>query len=56
MLYAFANLIESLDATLNSKRKRHIVGGLLVSVSMMFGGLAITAMTLKPEEDHDEEN
>ena len=42
----FEAIVAVLDFTLNSKRKRHIVGGILVSVSMLFGGLAITAMTL----------
>ncbi len=50
----FEAIVAVLDFTLNSKRKRHIVGGILVSVSMLFGGLAITAMTLKTEENQDE--
>ena len=44
------NLISVLDFTLDSKRKRHLVGGILLSVSLFFGGLAITAMTLRSEE------
>lgn len=50
MFETFDALISVLDYTLNSKRKRHIVGGILLSVSMLFGGLAITAMTMKPED------
>ncbi|WP_297183028.1 hypothetical protein [uncultured Phocaeicola sp.] len=46
----FEALVAMLDFTLNSKRKRHIVGGILLSVSLLFGGLALTAMTLKAEE------
>ena len=46
----FEAIISMLDFTLDSKRKRHIVGGLLLSVSLMFGGLAITTMTLGVEE------
>lgn len=38
-----------LDYTLDSKRKRHIVGGILLSVSLLFGGLAFTTMTIKTE-------
>lgn len=46
----FEALVAMLDFTLDSKRKRHIVGGILLSVSLLFGGLALTAMTLKAEE------
>lgn len=49
------NLIEMFDYILNTKRKRHITGGILVSMSMLFGGLAVTVMTIKSEEvkNHD---
>lgn len=47
----FEAIISMLDFTLDSKRKRHIAGGILLSVSMLFGGLALTAMTLRTEED-----
>lgn len=40
-----------LDNTLNTRTKRHIVGGVLLSVSLLFGGLALTIMTLKTEEN-----
>lgn len=50
----FENIISILDFTLDTKRKRHIVGGILLSVSMLFGGLALTAMTLRTEENEDE--
>ena len=43
--------ISALDYILNTKRKRHITGGILLSVSMLFGGLAITVMTIKNEEN-----
>lgn len=46
----FEDIISILDATLDSRRKRHIVGGILLSISMLFGGLALTAMTLKMED------
>lgn len=46
----FESLVAMLDFTLDSKRKRHIVGGILLSVSLLFGGLALTAMTLQTEE------
>lgn len=43
-----------LDLSLNTRRKRHITGGLLMSVSLFFGGVAITIMTIKTEEKEDE--
>lgn len=46
----FEGLVAMVDLTLDSPRKRHIVGGILLSVSVMFGGLALTAMTPKQEE------
>lgn len=40
-------LVSSLDYILNTKQKRHIVGGIMMSLSLMFGGLAVTVFTLK---------
>lgn len=48
------NIIASLDYILNNDKKRHITGGILLSVSLLFGGLALTVMTLKTEEATDE--
>lgn len=48
------SLISMLDFTLDTKHRRHIVGGILLSISMLFGGLALTTMTLKPEEKNNE--
>ena len=47
----FANLVSMMDYVLDTKRKRHITGGLLLSAAMLFGGLAITVMSIKDEED-----
>lgn len=44
-----------LDHALNTRRKRHIAGGVLMSVSLLFGGLAITILTVKTEEKEDEQ-
>ena len=44
-------LISILDVTIDTKRKQHIAGGILLSVSLLFGGLALTVMTIKMEED-----
>lgn len=48
-------IIAMLERTLGTRSKRHIMGGALVSVSLLFGGLALTVMTLKTEEIEDNE-
>ena len=42
-------LLSRLDIVLDSKRKRHIVGGILLSMSLLFSGLTITVITIKEE-------
>ena len=49
------NIIASLDYILNNNKKRHITGGILLSVSLLFGGLALTVMTLKTEDNDTDE-
>jgi hypothetical protein len=44
------SILSMIDYSLNTKRKRHIAGGILMSVSLLFGGLAVTVMSLKTEE------
>lgn len=48
------NFISMMDCILDTKRKRHITGGILLSDSLLFGGLALTVMTIQNEEDEDE--
>lgn len=45
-----------LDHSLNTKKKRHIAGGLLMSVSLFFGGLAFTVLTIKNDKVEEETN
>ena len=47
-------IVSMLDYSLNTKRKRHIVGGILMSMSLLFGGLSVTIMTLKTEVNERE--
>jgi hypothetical protein len=47
--------LENVISVLDTKRKRHIMGGILLSVSFLFGGLAITVMTIRNEEEEDEQ-
>ncbi|MCR5432357.1 MAG: histidine kinase [Lachnospiraceae bacterium] len=46
----FANMVSALDYILNTRRKRHITGGLLLSAAALFAGLAITVMSTKGED------
>lgn len=45
--------LSMLDYALNTKKKRHIAGGILMSVSLLFGGLALTVMTIRTEDNND---
>jgi hypothetical protein len=47
-------LLSMLDRSLNTTKRRHIAGGILMSVSVLFGGLAFTVMTVKTEVNNDE--
>ena len=60
-MYRIEELLSMLDHSLNTRKKRHIAGGVLLSISMLFGGLAITILTVKNEgeepsnkEEYDE--
>lgn len=48
-------VVMMLERTLGTRSKRHIMGGTLISVALLFGGMALTVMTLKTEEDEEDE-
>lgn len=50
------NFITMLDYVLNTKRKRHIAGGILFSLSLLFGGLAATTLSIKSDDKEEENN
>lgn len=43
-------ILETLDNSFDTKKKRHIAGGILLSISMLFGGLAVTVLTIRKEK------
>ena len=43
------SLLSMVDRILNTRRKRHIAGGVLMSTSLLLGGLAVTILTIKEE-------
>lgn len=47
-------LLAMFDNTFDSKRKRHIAGGILLSTALLFSGLALTVITLKSEGERNE--
>lgn len=53
-MYRIEEILSMLDHSINTKAKKHIAGGVLMSISLLFGGLAITVLTLKREEEDDE--
>ena len=47
------SIVNMLDFIMDTKRKRHITGGILLSMSLLFGGLAVTVITIKKETCDD---
>ena len=47
-------LVSTLEHLVSTRKKRHIVGGILLSTSIFLGGLALTVMSTKDEENNDE--
>ena len=40
-------ILTTLDFAIDTEKKKHMAGGILLSISMLFGGLAFTVMTTK---------
>lgn len=38
-----------IDNSLNTEKRCHIAGGILISISLLFGGLAITVLSVKSD-------
>lgn len=49
-------ILSMIDHTLNTKKRRHIAGGILMSISLLFGGLAVTVLSVKtvPNEEQND--
>lgn len=50
MVEYFEEIVNTLDIIISTDRKRHIVGGVLLSTAFMFAGLAVTVMTIDEKE------
>lgn len=55
MLENLEALLSILDYSINTKNKRHIAGGILISISLFFTGLAITTLTFDIEKENEDE-
>lgn len=44
-------ILSMIDHSLNTKKRRHIAGGILMSISLLFGGLAVTVLSVKTEQN-----
>lgn len=53
-MYRLEELVNMMDHALDTRRKRHIAGGVLMSISLLFGGLAVTILTIKHEEKEND--
>lgn len=53
-MYRLENIVAVLDFVMDTKRKRHIIGGILLSISLLFGGLAFTVITIKDDEKEND--
>ena len=49
-------IVAMLEQTLGTRAKRHILGGTLISVSLLFSGLALTIMTLKTDDKEESDD
>ena len=61
MMNEIERTISMLDYVLDTPKKRHIAGGILLSLSMFFTGLALTVTTIRREDgyekgEYDEQN
>lgn len=50
----FERFLTMLDHSLGTKKKRHLAGGILLSIALLFGGLAFTVATLKNDNDEEQ--
>ena len=44
-----------LDDILRSNKRRHITVGILISIALFFGGLAVTVITIKDDNESEDE-
>lgn len=53
-MHEIENFLSMLDDILCTRRRRHIAGGILISLAALFGGLAVTSLTIRPEEKEED--
>lgn len=50
-MYRIELILSVIDQAVETKKRRHIIGGILTSMAALFGGLAATVFTSKGESD-----
>lgn len=48
-------VLSIVDYAFSDRKRRHVIGGVLMSISLLFGGLAITVISLKEDNRDDEQ-
>ena len=48
-------LLDLMEYVTKSRKRKHFVGGLLLSAAFFFAGIALTTMTISLEDDNQEE-
>ncbi len=43
--------LQFIEMAIDTKTRRHLAGGILLSISLLFGGLAFTILTVKTERE-----
>lgn len=46
-MHRLVNVLNMIDQALDTKRKKYIAGGILLGITLMFGSLTVTVITLK---------
>ena len=47
-------ILSMIDHSLNTKKRRHIAGGILMSISLLFCGLAVTVLSVKTDSNEEQ--
>lgn len=48
-MYSIRDIVDVASNVLETRQKRHLIGGALISISLLFGGLAVTIISLKED-------
>lgn len=49
-MHQLETLLDLFDDALGTKKRRYVIGGILMSVSLFFSGLSVTVMLINKED------